>query len=53
MLKSSRSTESTQSIDRIDRANVKSSQCEVESVNDIDLKSTFGSGADSAELGEQ
>jgi len=29
------------------------SECEVESVDNIDLKSTFGSGADSAGHGEQ
>jgi len=36
-------------IDPVDR----SSECEVESVDNIVSKSTFGSGADSAEHGEQ
>jgi len=36
-------------IDRVDR----SSEREVESVDNIDSKSTFGSGADAAEHGEE
>jgi len=39
-------------IDRVDRSS-RSSECEVESVDNIDSKSTFGSDADSTEHGEQ
>jgi len=39
-------------IDRVDRSN-RSSELEDESVDKFDSKSTFGSGADSAEHGEQ